>query len=137
MGVPLLDSLNYNIFDVFTLPLHNSLQTSPEVKGNQWETARILSKRVKNIGDIFSLSRNHCRSVYIAPVLYIAPEEIVQRAEIGAVRWPAPAPFFLCRKWFEMMCFLKWVSTKSKVRSAVCALAPLVETKISKIFSSV
>ncbi len=30
MGVPLLDSLNYNIFDVSTLPLHNSLQTPLE-----------------------------------------------------------------------------------------------------------
>ncbi len=52
MGVPLLDSLNYNIFDASTVPLHNSLQTP----GNQWENARILSKRVENIGDIFSQS---------------------------------------------------------------------------------
>ncbi len=34
MGVPLLDSLNYNIFDVSTLPLYNSLQTPAEVPGN-------------------------------------------------------------------------------------------------------
>ncbi len=50
---PLLDGLNYNIFDVSTLPLHNSHQTPPEVPGNQRENARILSKRVENIGDIF------------------------------------------------------------------------------------
>ncbi len=42
MGVPLLDSLNYNIFHMSTLPLHNSLQTPPEVPGNQRENARIL-----------------------------------------------------------------------------------------------
>ncbi len=124
MRVSLLDSLNYNIFDVSTLPLHNSLQTPPKVLSNQRENAGILSKRVKNIGDIFSQSRNRCRSVSIAPVLYIDPEEIVQRTEIGAVWRPAPAPFFLSGKWFEMTRFLKWVSTKSKVRSAVCALAP-------------
>ncbi len=61
MGVPLLDSLNYNIFYVSTLPLHNSLQTPPEVLGNQWENAWILSKRVESIGDIFLQSRNRCR----------------------------------------------------------------------------
>ncbi len=44
MIILLLDSLNYNIFDVSIFPLHNSLQTPPEVPGNQWETARILSK---------------------------------------------------------------------------------------------
>ncbi len=32
MGVPLLDSLNYNIFIVYALPLHDSLQTPPEVR---------------------------------------------------------------------------------------------------------
>ncbi len=58
MRVPLLDSLNYNIFNVSTFPLHNSLQTPPEVPGNQRENAQILSKRVKNISDIFSQSRN-------------------------------------------------------------------------------
>ncbi len=52
MGVPFLESLNYNIFDVSNLPLHNSLQTPLEVPGNQRENARILSKRVKNICDI-------------------------------------------------------------------------------------
>ncbi len=54
MGVLLLDSLNYNIFHVSTLPLHNSLQTPLEVPGNQQENARILSKRVENIGDTLS-----------------------------------------------------------------------------------
>ncbi len=34
MEVPLLDSLNYKIFDVSTLPLHNSLQTPREFPGN-------------------------------------------------------------------------------------------------------
>ncbi len=34
MGVLLLDSLNYNIFHVSTLPFHNSLQTPLEVPGN-------------------------------------------------------------------------------------------------------
>ncbi len=47
MGVPLLDSLNYK-FNVSTLPLHNLLQTTPEVPGNQRENARILLKRVEN-----------------------------------------------------------------------------------------
>ncbi len=82
MGVPLLDSLNYNIFDVSTLPIHNSHQTPLEVLCNKWENARILSKRVENISDIFSQSRNCCQSVYVALVLYIALEEIVQ-TEIG------------------------------------------------------
>ncbi len=54
MGVPLLDSLNYNIFNVSTLPLHNSLQTPLEVPGNQQENARILSKQIENISNIFS-----------------------------------------------------------------------------------
>ncbi len=54
MGVPLLDSLNYNIFDMSSLPLHNSLQMPLEVPGNQRENARIISKRVENIDDIFS-----------------------------------------------------------------------------------
>ncbi len=53
MRVPLSDSLNYNIFDVSTLPPHNSLQTPREVPGNQQKNARILSKQVKNIGDVF------------------------------------------------------------------------------------
>ncbi len=106
MVVPLLDSLNYNIFGVSTLPLHNSLQTPPEVPGNQQENVRILSKQVENIGDIFSQSRNRCRSVCVALVLYIAPEEIVQRTEIGAVRQPAPDPLFLRGKWFKMRRFL-------------------------------
>ncbi len=119
MGVPMLDSLNYNIFDVCTLPLHNSLQTHPEVSGNQWKNARILSKRVENIDDIFSQSRSR-RSVYVALVLYLAPEEIVQRTDIGLYGNQLQAPFFERR--FEMTRFLKWVSTKSKVRSAVCAL---------------
>ncbi len=75
--VPLLDSLNYKIFDVSTLSLHNSLQTPLEVPGNQREIARILSKRVENIGDIFSQRQNRCQSDCVAPVLSIAPEEIV------------------------------------------------------------
>ncbi len=123
MRVPLLDSLNYNIFDVSTLSLYNSLQTPPEVPDKQRENARILSKRVENIGDIFSQSRTRW-SVCVAPVFYIALEEIVQRIEIGVVQRPAPAPFFLSGKWFEMTRFLKWVSTKSMVRSVECALAP-------------
>ncbi len=73
MEVPLLDSLNYNIFDASTLPLHNSLQMPLEVPGNQRENAQILSKRVENIGDIFSQSRNRYQSVCVVPVLYIAP----------------------------------------------------------------
>ncbi len=125
MGVPSLDSLNYNIFYVSTLPLHNSLQTPLEVPGNQQENARILSKRVKNIGDIFSQSQNCCRSVCVVSVHYITPEKIIQRTEIGAVWQPAPASiFFFSGKLFEMTSFLKWVSTKSKVRSAVRAIAP-------------
>ncbi len=60
MGVSFLDSLNYNIYNVSTLPLHNSLRTPLEVPGNQRENARILSKQVENIGDIFSQSRNRC-----------------------------------------------------------------------------
>ncbi len=124
MRVPLLDSLNYNILDVSTLPLHNSLQTPLEVPGNQQENARILWKRVENIGDIFSQSRNRCHSVCVALVLCIDLEKIVQKNEIGAVRLPAPVTLFLSGKWFEMTHFLKWVSTKSKVRSAMCALAP-------------
>ncbi len=71
MGVALLDSLNYNIFDVSNLLPRNSLQTPLEVLGNQRENARILSKRVENIRDIFSQSRNRW-SVCVAPVLYIA-----------------------------------------------------------------
>ncbi len=47
MGVSLLDSLNYNIFDMSTVPLHNSLQTPLEVPGNKQENAWILSKWVK------------------------------------------------------------------------------------------
>ncbi len=93
MGVPLLDSLNYNIFDVSNLPLHNSLQTPLEVLGNQRENDRIFSKWVQNIGNIFSQCWNR-QSVCIAPVLYTAPEEIVQRTEIEAVQWPVPAPPF-------------------------------------------
>ncbi len=77
MGIPLLDYLNYNIFDVSTRPFHNSLQTPPEVLDNQRENARIFSKQIENMGDIFSQSRNHCWSVCVTPVLYIAPEEIV------------------------------------------------------------
>ncbi len=123
MGVPLLDGLNYNIFNVSTLPIHNSLQTPPEVLGNQLDNARILSKQVENIGDIFSQSRNFCRSVCVAPVLYIASEEVVQKTEIEAARRPALASLFLSGKQFEMTGFLKRVSTKSKVRSTVCALA--------------
>ncbi len=96
----------------------------PVTRWRDWENARILSKQVKNICDIFSQSRNCCRSVCIAPVLYIAPEKIVQRTEIGSVQQPAPAPFFLSGEKFEMTCFLNWVSTTSKVRSAVCASAP-------------
>ncbi len=92
MEVPLLDSLN--IFEVSTHPLNNSHQTPPEVPGNQRENAWILSKRIENIGDIFSQSRNRCRSVSVAPVLYIAPGEIVQRTKIGAVQQPALAPLF-------------------------------------------
>ncbi len=122
-GSPLLDGLNYNIFglnynifDVSTLPFHNALQTPLKVPRNQRENARILSKRVENIGDIFSQSRNRCRSVCVAPVLYIAPEEIVQRTEIGAVPRPAPAPFFLAEngtKWFwqenfDSFCVKSW-----------------------------
>ncbi len=94
MGVPLLDSLNYNIFNVTTLPLHNLLQTPPEIPGNQWENARILSKRVENIDDIFSQSRNCCWSVCIAPVFYIAPDEIVQRTEIELYDGQLQPPFF-------------------------------------------
>ncbi len=115
MGVPLLDCLNYNIFYVSTLPLHHSLQMPPKVPGNQRENARILWKRVENIGDIFSQSRNRCRSVW-------APEEIVQRTE-GCTA-ASSSSLFLSGKRFEMLRFSKWVSTKSKVRSAVCALAP-------------
>ncbi len=102
MGLPLLDSLNYKIFDVSTLPPHNSLQTPPEVPGNQWENARILSKRVKNIGDIFSQNWNRCRFVCIARVLYIAPEEIVQRTEIGLYGGHLQPRFFLAES------SLKW-----------------------------
>ncbi len=43
MGVPLLDTLNYNIFDVSILP-------------HQRKNAQILSKWVENIGNIFSQS---------------------------------------------------------------------------------
>ncbi len=131
----MLDSLNYNIFDVSTLPLHNSLQMHPEVPGNQREKALILSNRVENIGDIFSLRRNRCRSVCVSLVLYIAPEEIVQRLRSGFMAASSSPPFFE-HKQFEMMSFLKCVSTKSKVRSAECAFKPHpVETKITKIFS--
>ncbi len=94
MGVLLLNSLNYNFFDVSNLPLHNSLQTSLEVPGNQRENARIISKRVENIGDIYLQSRHRCWSVCVAPVLYIAPEETVHRTEIGALRRTAPSPLF-------------------------------------------
>ncbi len=94
MGVPLLDSLNYNIFDVSILPLHNSLQTPLEVLGNQWENGQILSKGVENIGDIFLQSWNRCRSVCVAPILYTAPEEIVQRTEIGLYGSQLQPPFF-------------------------------------------
>ncbi len=52
----MLEGLNYNIFDVSTHAFYNSLQTPPEVLGNQRENAQILSKRVENIGDIFSQS---------------------------------------------------------------------------------
>ncbi len=135
MGVPLFDSLNYNIFDMSTLPLHNLLQRPTEVPGNQRENARILSKQVKNIGDIFSLSQNLCWSVCVAPILYIAPEEIVQRIEIGAVQLPAPAPiFFLSGKWFEMTRFLKWVSIKSNQISHVCLNPILLKPKFRKFF---
>ncbi len=134
MGVPLLDSLNYNIFNVSTLP-HNSLQTPPEDSSNQRENARILSTRVENIGDIFSQSQNRCRSDCVAPVLYIAPEEIVQRTEIGLYgRRPAPALLFLSKKPFEMTHFLKWISTKSKLRSVVCLSPILLKPKFRKIF---
>ncbi len=94
MGVPLLDSLNYNIFDVSTLPLHNSLQIPPKVPGNQRENAWILSKRVENIGDIFSQSLNYCRSICVVPVLYIAPEEVVQKTEIGLYGGQLQPSFF-------------------------------------------
>ncbi len=94
MGVPLLNSLNYNIFDVSTVPLYNSLQMSPKVLGNQRENARILSNRVENIGTIFLQSRNRCWSVCIAPVLYIAPEEIVYRTDIGLYGSQIQPPFF-------------------------------------------
>ncbi len=124
MGVPLLHSLNYNIFDVSTLPLHNSLQMPSEVPGNQRENAWIFSKQVENMGDIFSQTRNRCPFVCVAPVLYITPVEIVQRTEIRAVWRLAPAPLFLSGKWFEMTRFLTWVSSQFMVRSAVCALAP-------------
>ncbi len=95
MGVSLLDSLNYNIFDVSTLHLHNSLQTPPEVTVDQRENERIFLKRVKNIGDMFLQCRNRCRSVCVAAVLYIAPEEIVQRTEIGLYSGQLQSPFFL------------------------------------------
>ncbi len=92
------------------------------VTHNTRENAQILSKQV--IGDIFSQSRYCCWSVCVVPVLYIAPEEIVQRMEIKAVQRPAPAHFFFSGKRCEMTRFLKWISTKSKVRAAVCALIP-------------
>ncbi len=52
MGVPLLDSLNYNIFDMSTLPFHNSLRTPLEVPGNQREIARILEANRDNRNDV-------------------------------------------------------------------------------------
>ncbi len=113
MGVPLLDRLNYNIFDVSTLPLYNLLQMPLEVPDNQRENALILSKRVENIGDIFLQSRNRW-SVCAASVFYIAAEEIVQRTEIGLYNGQLQPPFFLSKKWFEMT---SWNEFQSNPRS--------------------
>ncbi len=131
----MLDILNYNIFDVPTLSLRNSLQTSLEVPGNQQKNARILSKRVENIGDIFSQNRNHCRSVCVAPVLYIASEEIVQKIEIKAVRWPAPAPVFFEQKTVRNDALLKVSFNQIQGRISRMCLSPiLLKPKFRKFF---
>ncbi len=135
MEVLLLDSLNYNIFDMSTVPLHNSLKTAAEVLGNQRENALILSKRVENIGDIFSQSRNHCRSVCVALVLYIAPGEIVQRTEIKAVRRPAPAPLFSEWKRVRNDALLEVSFNQIQDHiSRVCLSPTLLKPKFQKFF---
>ncbi len=135
MGVPLLDSLNYIIFDVSTLPIHNSLQTPPEVPSYQRENARILSRRVENIGDIFSQSRNRCRFVCVALVRYIASKEIVQKTEIGAAWRPAPVPLFFERKkvWNDTRLEVSFNQIQGQIRR-VCLNPILLKPKFWKFF---
>ncbi len=135
MGVPLLDSLNYIIFHVSTLPLPNSLQTPPEVPHNQRESAWILSKRVENIGDI-SLQSRHCyQSVCVTLVLYIAPEEIVQRTKIRAVRKPAPAPLSCEQKTVRNDTLLEVSFNQIQGQiSSVCHSSILLKPKFRKFF---
>ncbi len=134
MGVLLLDSLNYIIFDVSILPLHNSLQTPPKVLGNQQENGRILSKRVKNIGDMFSQSRNRCPSVCVAPVLYIAPEEIIQRTEIGLHGRQLQPPFFEQKTvWNDALLAVNFNQILGQI-SRVCLSHILLKPKFWKFF---
>ncbi len=103
--------------------------------GNQRENAWILSKWVENIEDIFLQSRNRCRSVCVAPVLYIAPEETVQRTETEAVQRPVPAPFFFERKMFPNDALLEASFNQNQGQiSRVCLSPILLKPKFQEFF---
>ncbi len=127
MGVPLLDSLNYNIFDVTTLPLHNSLQAPPEVPGNQWENPRSSQSESKMSVILFRRAEIVVGLFAWVLVLYKTPEEIVQRTEIRLYSGQLQSPFF----WAETEVSFNQIQGQI---SRVCLSPILLKPKFQKFF---